>query len=54
MNARRRTAGCAAPATGRPEVGLIPIVGPWVPAGQTSCTGVTAHTTVSVWVDTRG
>lgn len=36
-----------------PEVGLIPIVGPWVPAGQTSYTGITAHTTVSVWVDTR-
>ncbi|MGW2219860.1 hypothetical protein ACWCSD_33155 [Nonomuraea sp. NPDC001684] len=37
-----------------PEVGLIPIEGPWVPAGQTSYTGITPHTTVSVWVDTRG
>ncbi|MDF5757270.1 hypothetical protein [Spongiactinospora sp. TRM90649] len=37
-----------------PEVGLIPIEGPWVPAGQTSLTRITAHTTVAVWIDTRG
>ncbi|MBT2229313.1 hypothetical protein [Nonomuraea sp. NEAU-A123] len=37
-----------------PEVGLIPIEGPWVPAGQTSFTGISPHTTISVWIDTRG
>ncbi|MEU7827875.1 hypothetical protein [Nonomuraea sp. NPDC049129] len=37
-----------------PEVGLIPIEGPWAPAGATSYTGISPHTTISVWIDTRG
>ncbi|MEO3854276.1 hypothetical protein [Acrocarpospora sp. B8E8] len=37
-----------------PEVGLIPIEGPWVPAGSTSFANISAHTTISVWVETRG
>ncbi|MFC5822800.1 hypothetical protein [Nonomuraea insulae] len=37
-----------------PEVGLIPIEGPWQPAGTVSYTGITPHTTVSIWVETRG
>ncbi|MEZ0073300.1 hypothetical protein [Planotetraspora sp. GP83] len=36
------------------EVGYIPIEGPWVPAGQTSWTSITAHTVVNVWIETRG
>ncbi|MEV0383983.1 hypothetical protein [Nonomuraea sp. NPDC050643] len=37
-----------------PEVGLIPIEGPWQPVGTVSYTGISPHTTVSVWVETRG
>ncbi|MFC4112201.1 hypothetical protein [Nonomuraea zeae] len=37
-----------------PEVGLIPIEGPWQPAGTVSFTNITPHTTISVWVETRG
>jgi hypothetical protein len=37
-----------------PEVGLIPIEGPWVPAGSVSYTNISAHTLVNVWVETRG
>ncbi|MFI7133968.1 hypothetical protein ACIBQ1_50415 [Nonomuraea sp. NPDC050153] len=37
-----------------PEVGLIPIEGPWQPVGTVSYTGITPHTTVSFWVETRG
>ncbi|GAA1669442.1 hypothetical protein GCM10009733_078590 [Nonomuraea maheshkhaliensis] len=37
-----------------PEVGLIPIEGPWQPVGTVSYTGITPHTTVSMWVETRG
>ncbi|GAA3601919.1 hypothetical protein GCM10022419_102800 [Nonomuraea rosea] len=37
-----------------PEVGLIPIEGPWQPVGTISYTGITPHTTISIWVETRG
>ncbi|SEG40220.1 hypothetical protein SAMN05444920_102889 [Nonomuraea solani] len=37
-----------------PEIGLIPIEGPWQPVGTVSYTGISPHTTVSVWVETRG
>ncbi|MEV4174239.1 hypothetical protein [Nonomuraea sp. NPDC049709] len=37
-----------------PEVGLIPIEGPWQPVGTVSYTGITPHTTVNIWVETRG
>ncbi|MFC6083427.1 hypothetical protein [Sphaerisporangium aureirubrum] len=36
-----------------PEVGLIPIIGPWQPAGTVSYTGISPHTIVNVWVETR-
>ncbi|GIH94499.1 hypothetical protein ACFFMN_18890 [Planobispora siamensis] len=36
-----------------PEVGLIPIIGPWQPAGTASVTGITPHQIVDVWVETR-
>ncbi|GGS64124.1 hypothetical protein GCM10010156_23990 [Planobispora rosea] len=36
-----------------PEVGLIPIIGPWQPAGTASVTGITPHQIVSIWVETR-
>jgi hypothetical protein len=35
------------------EVGWIPIIGPWVPAGSESRTAISSHQTVSVWVETR-
>ncbi|GAA3414649.1 hypothetical protein [Streptosporangium vulgare] len=35
------------------EVGYIPIIGPWQPAGTVSFTTITPHTTVSAWVETR-
>ncbi|MEV6149848.1 hypothetical protein AB0L53_05855 [Nonomuraea sp. NPDC052129] len=31
-----------------------PAEGPWAPAGATSYTGISPHTTISVWIDTRG
>jgi hypothetical protein len=37
-----------------PEVGLIPIEGPWAPAGSTSFTTISPHTTINVWIETRG
>ncbi|WP_113700848.1 hypothetical protein [Nonomuraea lactucae] len=37
-----------------PEIGLIPIEGPWVPAGSTSFARISPHQTISVWVETRG
>jgi hypothetical protein len=36
-----------------PEMGLIPIEGPWAPPGATSYTGITPHQIVNIWVETR-
>ncbi|MBG0829245.1 hypothetical protein HS041_15865 [Planomonospora sp. ID67723] len=36
-----------------PEIGLIPIIGPWQPAGTASVTGITPHQIVDIWVETR-
>ncbi|MEO3810300.1 hypothetical protein ABGB17_14965 [Sphaerisporangium sp. B11E5] len=36
-----------------PEVGLIPIIGPWQSAGVVSYTTISAHTIVNVWAETR-
>ncbi|GIH27145.1 hypothetical protein Aph01nite_54550 [Acrocarpospora phusangensis] len=37
-----------------PEVGLIPIEGPWVSVGSVSYATISPHTTINVWVETRG
>lgn len=37
-----------------PEIGQIPIYGPWQPAGVASTTGITPHTILYVQVQTRG
>ncbi|MEU9888841.1 hypothetical protein AB0M95_38400 [Sphaerisporangium sp. NPDC051017] len=36
-----------------PEVGYIPVYGPWVPAGETSFTRIPPHTIVDIRVETR-